>query len=136
MSAFSSLAFSLLIASIAGTTPFTPPSDLETGVQSDTVYYYIDHSCTCSPSADLAEDSYWLITESIHAAQHSEIEQITATYKRFLDQQFATSGAMTHDIVVRYQPTASEAQAARAHKLDKMSRQGYTILETAFSPIH
>lgn len=131
-------------ASLVQSSPFLfsfalsiPPSSAQaefTSSPTETVYYYIDHSRPCSPDTDLPDNIYWLITEDIHEADATDLEQVVETYKQFLDQHFTAPEAMMQDIVIRYQSSAPEAQAARVQKIEKMRSQGYTILETSFLP--
>ena len=108
---------------------------LDSPADDELVYYYIDHSCSCSPTAVLPTDQYWILTSTIYAAEIGDLDQLVAQYKRFLERQYSSPEAMAHDVVIRYQKTQAMAHASRAHKIEKMRSRGYTILEAAFTPV-
>jgi len=128
------LVFAFLPFVVASFSPDLPEAAPALHTGEEIVYYYLDHSCSCSPTAALPEGKYWIITETVYAAERSELEHLAAQYKRFLEREFVAHASMTQDVVIRYQATEELARESRAKKIEKMRDSGYTILEVAFDP--
>lgn len=101
--------------------------------ETDRVFYYLDHSCHCSPSANLPEGHYWFISSDISTVPSEEMKEVVIRYRKFLLDRFDEYAPMARDIVLRYQPDRTSASASRDAKIEKMRERGYEILEVEFS---
>lgn len=126
-----SLILPLLPLVLAGSGTEAP---LDRPANDDIAYYYIDHSCTCAPTSELPLGKYWILTHEVYATHTGNFDPLLAQYNLFLESHFASPKAMSHDVVIRHQPTRSMAEASRSRKMEKMKRLGYTILESGFRP--